>query len=321
MTGLKALSRRFVPTPLRASLAKLLNALIKGSQQLAELAGFVLTRKNDYYSPVSPRSKLRANLDRWNRPSLLKGVEYNLEEMKSELVDLLQCYGDEFAALPNYTQLQQAGFGPGYTAVDALTLYMMVRRLKPKRYLEVGSGLSTYYCSLAAQRNADEGHPLAIMCIEPYPSVKLRALPGIQLISKEAQAVELAWFQQLQAGDILFIDSSHVLKVDGDVPYLYLEVLPTLNPGVVIHIHDVPFPYNIPYPPKYWVFESAWPMLWNEAMMLQAFLCFNPYFKIRLSTPLIRHFDEVFLKNHIPIYQSVDQNPNTFSSLWMQRIS
>lgn len=67
--------------------------------------------------------------------------------------------------------------------------------------------------------------------------------------------------------------------------------------------------------------ESAWPMLWNEATMLQAFLCFNPYFKIRLSTPLIRHFDEVFLKNHIPIYQSIDQNPNTFSSLWMQRIS
>ena len=85
----------------------------------------------------------------------------------------------------------------------------------------------------------------------------------------------MSFFGQLQKDDVLFIDSSHVLKIDGDVPFLYLEVLPTLNVGVVVHIHDVPFPYNIPYPPQLWVFSQEWPMLWNEAMVVQAFLSFN----------------------------------------------
>jgi hypothetical protein len=98
-----------------------------------------------------------------------------------------------------------------------------------------------------------------------------------------------------------------------------LEVLPTLNSGVVIHIHDVPFPYNIPYPPELWVFWQQTPMLWNEAMVLQAFLCFNKEFEIKMSTPLIRHYDEEFLRSRIPFYETMQQNPNTFSSIWLKR--
>jgi len=131
----------------------------------------------------------------------------------------------------------------------------------------------------------------------------------------------VSFFGQLQKDDVLFIDSSHVLKIDGDVPFLYLEVLPTLNVGVVVHIHDVPFPYNIPYPPQLWVFSQEWPMLWNEAMVVQAFLSFNRNFRVIMSTPLIRYFDEDFLRKSIPIYESIEQNPNTFSSLWLRRVS
>src|SRR5207244_12035849 len=105
------------------------------------------------------------------------------------------------------------------------------------------------------------------------------------------------------------------------VPFLYLEVLPQLNPGVVIHVHDVPFPYNIPYPPQLWIFGQEWPMFWNEAMVLQAFLCFNDKFTITMSTPLILHLNEVFLRENIPIYESMEQNPNTFSSIWLRRVS
>jgi hypothetical protein len=118
---------------------------------------------------------------------------------------------------------------------------------------------------------------------------------------------------------VLFIDSSHVLKIDGDVPFLYLEVLPRLNRGVVIHIHDVPFPYNVPYPARLWVFGRPWPMLWNEAMVVQALLCGNRDFRITMSTPLIRHVDEAFLQQRIPFYETIDQNPNTFSSLWLEK--
>jgi hypothetical protein len=284
-------------------------------------AGYQVARDDDYYSPLPSVARLKANIARWNRPSALRGVEYDLAAMKSALTELLACYLEEFLALPSYLQVQKIGFGQGYTAVDALTLYMMIRHLKPRRYIEVGSGVSTFYCSLAAQRNAVEGHPVEITCIEPYPFEELSTINGIRLLTKKVEDVDISLFQQLQENDVLFIDSSHILRVDGDVQFLYLEVLPILNVGVVTHIHDIPYPFNFPYPPGRWIFGQDWPMFWNEPMVLQAFLAFNKNFRISLSTPLLRHFDEQFLKQSIPIYQSVEDNPNTFSSIWLKRIS
>lgn len=317
----KRFAKRLLPRFIWNRLSSLKAKLIVRFRRPLELAGYAVARADDYYSPLASVSHLRSSFERWNRPSALKGVTYDLEEMKTFFSDLLSCYLDEFSVIPSYAQLQKEGFGPGYTAVDALTLYMMVRHFKPKRYVEVGSGLSTYYCSLAAKKNAAEGHRPEIICIEPHPFDKLHTIPGIELVPKCVQDVDLALFQQLQANDFLFIDSSHILRIDGDVPFLYLEVLPSLNVGVVTHIHDVPFPYNIPYPPQLWVFGQEWPMLWNEAMVLQAFLCFNDRFKVILSTPLIRHYDESFLKTKIPFYETLDQNPNTFSSMWLKKMS
>ena len=290
-------------------------------QRIMDSAGYTIARKTDYYSPLPSLPDLQAKSKRWNRPGGLHGIRYDLADMEARLTDLLARYLEEFAALPPYPEMQLAGFGPGYTAVDALTLYAMIRHLKPARYLEVGSGLSTYYCSMAAERNAREGRPLRITCIEPHPFAKLHTIPGIEVIAREVQDTDLARFGELQPGDVLFIDSSHIVKIDGDVPFLFLEVLPVLNVGVKIHIHDVPFPYNIPYPPKLWIFGHVWPVFWNEAMLLQAFLCFNDNFQIEISTPLIRHFDEPFLRRSIPGYQSIEENPNAFSSLWLARVS
>lgn len=284
-----------------------------------ESAGFQVARDEDYYSPLPSVARLKRNVARWNRPSPLHGVQYDVEAMKTEFAELLARYLDEFLSYPPYEEVRQMGFGPGYPGMDALTLYMMIRHLKPKRYIEVGSGLSTFYCSLAARRNAGEGHPLQITCIEPYPYEKLSTIPGIQVIAKQVQDVDPSLFQQLERNDVLFIDSSHILNVDGDVPFLFLEVLPELNLGVVTHIHDIPYPYNFPYPPELWIFAQDWPMFWNEAMVLQAFLIFNKNFEISLSTPMIRHFDEAFLKQRVPIYESVGKNPNTFSSIWLRR--
>lgn len=289
-------------------------------QRLLGAMGYSVARKSDYYSPLPSLDRLKKNYERWHRPSALAGIDYDLEAMKKELQTLLARYSDEFTAFPAFEQLRKI-FGPGYTPLDALMLYMMIRHNKPKRYIEVGSGLSTYYCSLAAEKNAEEGHSLQMICIEPHPYQKLYTLPGVQVIPQEVQDVELSSFQQLEAGDVLFIDSTHVLNIDGDVPFLYLEVLPSLKAGVTIHIHDVPFPYNIPYPPKLWIFGQTWPMFWNEAMVLQAFLCFNNRFKITMSLPLIRHFDEPFLKRTVPNYESVEQTPNTFSSIWLKRMA
>jgi len=289
-------------------------------QRLLEAMGYSVARKSDYYSPLPSLDRLKINYERWFRPSALAGIEYDLEAIKDDIQTLLSRYYGEFSAFLAFEQLRKT-FGPGYTPVDALVLYMMMRHSKPKRYIEVGSGLSTYYCSLAAEKNASEGLPLQMTCIEPHPYERLYTLPGVYVIPKEVQDVELSFFQQLEAGDVLFIDSTHILNIDGDVPFLYLEVLPSLKVGVTIHIHDVPFPYNIPYPPKLWLFGQTWPVFWNEAMLLQAFLCFNNQFKITMSLPLIRYFDEPFLKQTMPNYETVEQNPNTFSSIWLKRMA
>ena len=295
--------------------------LIRAFRHGLEALGYTVARRKDYHSPLPAVSALQKNVHRWYRPSRLPGITYDLAGMKSTFSNLVSAYYGEFAAHPSYREVLTYGFGPGYTALDAFTLYAMLRAYQPRRYLEVGSGVSTYYCHLAAQQNGQEGHPLHIECIEPHPYKKLYSVvPGSHLHVQEVQDVDLSLFQGLRENDVLFIDSSHALKIDGDIPFLYLEVLPTLNQGVLIHIHDVPFPYNVPFPAEHWVFGQNWPMFWNEAMVVQAFLCCNTKFKIILSTPLLRHFEERFLQQVLPSYQSVGQEPNTFSSLWLQKV-
>ena len=315
---LKNIIRTIVPKSVRWEIKK---ANWRFLRKTLEAFGYTIALRKDYYSPLSSVSDLKATLSRWNRPSALKGVDYNIEKMEARLSMVIPKYLSEFSALPPFEELEKVGYGVGYIALDALTLYSMVRHIKPKRYIEVGSGLSTYYCSLAAEKNASEGYPLQITCIEPFPYEKLYSIPGIEIIAKEVQDVELSLFEQLEPNDILFIDSSHIVKVDSDVPFLFLEVLPVLKVGVLIHVHDVPFPYNVPYPAQKWIFEQPWPMLWNETMILQAFLLFNKSFTIELSTPMIRYFDEPFLKKTIPIYESLIQYPGPFSSIWLKRNS
>lgn len=315
---LKSILKSFLPQPARTKLKQLSWLYV---QKLMEVSGYTVSLKSDFYSPLPSRKELKLREHRWNRPSLMRGVYFDLQKMKGLFADLLSKYYQEFSLLPPFSELITKGYGPGYTAVDGLTLYMMIRHFRPKRYIEIGSGLSTYYTTLAAERNAQEGHPLEITCIDPYPYVKLKATSGVRIIQKEVQDIDICFFQQLEQDDVLFIDSSHIVKVDGDVPYLLLEVLPSLTVNVNIHVHDVPFPYNVPFPASEWIFNQPWPMLWNEAMMLQAFLCYNTEFSVELCTPLIRYYDESFLKDLVPTYESVHENPRTFSSIWIKRVS
>lgn len=298
-------------------------ALLKGLRRGFDIGGFTIARKSDYYSPLPSEFELARNIARWNKPSGLAGIDLDLAGQKLRLDALLRTYRQEFEELPPYKETIALGFGPGFTQLDSLTLYMMVRSIRPKRYLEVGSGLSTFYCSKAAEENRRDGQPVAITCIEPYPYETLKTIPGINLIQGQVQNTDLGRFDTLEKNDILFIDSSHVVKIDADVPFLLLEVIPRLKAGVVIHLHDIPFPYNTPFPAEQWVlgktlYASYWPLYWNEAMLLQALLCNNQKLKILLSTPLVRHHDETFLRDRIPFYKTVEEEPNTFSSIWLQ---
>jgi len=283
--------------------------------------GLSVARADDYYSPLPVLPTLRGNQQRWFKPSQLIGVHWDLEEMKTVLTSLLAKYGEEYSTLPSYEENRTKGYGQGFTPVDAMVLFLLVREIQPRRYLEVGAGLSTYYSALAGKRNLEAGKPVRITCIDPHAAELLGAIEGAEILKQEVQDVPFSVFEELDAGDILFIDSTHTVKLDGDVPFLHLEVLPRLNKGVIVHVHDIPFPYNVPYPPSTWIFERDWPVFWTEAMLVQALLCETSAFRIRLSLPLLRYFDESFLRARIPNYDGLQLGPyDTFSSLWLEKV-
>ena len=285
------------------------------------LLGQNVIGRKDYYSTLPVLAEIEATRERWEKPSELAGIDINVNALEKNLGELAENWETEYRTVTGDHAVNAArGFGPGYPAFDARTLYYTLREHKPRRYLEVGSGLSTYYASLAAAKNAEDGSPMSITCIEPYPYDALRTLDGFELVESVVQDVPVTKFEELQAGDVLFIDSSHALKIDSDVAYLFLEVLPRIKPGVFVHIHDVPFPFNTPFPASSWIFGERPPVYWNEAMIVQTFLAFNDSFEVQLSTPMVRHYDEQFLVENFDDYTPLVEDPNPPSSLWLQRV-
>ena len=137
-----------------------------------------------------------------------------------------------------------------YQPCDSAALYAMLRHLKPARYIEVGCGYSSRSSVAALNANKEEGYPCQSLFIEPYPAAHLKELklPG-EFLQKKIQEVPLERFQSLAAGDVLFIDTSHVIKVQNDVEHELIRILPSLKPGVFVHIHDIFTPYD--YPPEW----------------------------------------------------------------------
>lgn len=323
--GAKAAAMRVLSPRLVELLDRLVfmlrRARIRFVHQLFAIFGLNIVKRRDYYSTLPVIDEIERTRPRWDRPSALAGLDVDVSAMAKRLEAMADRWEADFqAAAGDYLANTGRGFGPGYPAFDARTLYYMLREHRPAAYLEVGSGLSTYYATVAAERNAADGAPISITCIEPYPFPALTDLPGFHLIKGFVQDVPVETFEALDAGDVLFIDSSHALKIDSDVAYLFLEVLPRLRPGVFVHIHDVPFPYNVPFPADTWLFGERSPVYWNEAMVVQSFLAFNSAFEILLSTPLIRHHDESVLSRRFADYVPVADDPNPPSSLWLRRI-
>lgn len=289
---------------------------------LFRLIGVNVAKMGDYYSTLPNLRELERTQHQWDRPSALTGLRFDATEQQRLLADLADLWEDDYLATTgDFVENAGRGFGPGFPSLDARVLYYMLRQHKPRRYLEVGSGLSTYYASMAAARNAAEGSPLAITCIEPYPYGALSTIDGLTLQEQLVQDVPVEFFDQLEAGDVLFIDSSHALNVGSDVTYLLLEVLPRVKPGVLVHIHDVPFPFNTPFPSRTWILGERWPVFWNEAMAVQAFLAFNDSFDITFSTSLVRDLDEGFLEKRFDDYTPWRQDRYPAASLWLRRTS
>jgi predicted O-methyltransferase YrrM len=314
--NLTAKAKAVAPKPLWDLLKNGKRISVRALQKLCSAFGLNVVPEADYYSPLPVLEELVRTRPLWDKPSRMPGVEYDLDAMQEKYTSLLKKFGGEIGGLPDHAECCAAGFGPGFPYIDGITLYCMIRDLKPKRYLEVGSGLSTYYCSLAAKANLADGHPVEIHCIEPYPFEKLHSVEGIRLTPRKVQGVDLSEFEKLEAGDVLFIDSSHSLKVGSDVAYLFMEIVPSLRDGVVIHVHDVNFPYNTPYPADQCIFLKNWPLYFNEAMVVQSFLAFNKKYGLILSCPLLRHFCAGFVEQVVSSYQKKIPDSGSYSSCW-----
>ncbi len=254
---------------------RLINKLFEPGQKL----GYSITY-NNYYSPIPDLRELNDNL--WLKRSELVAIDINDESQIELLSRFASRYKSEYDAFTrNKTQIPYEYYIDNgiFGSVDGEILYCMVRDFKPRTIIEVGSGNSTYVTAQAILKNKeeDEQYTCDLLAIEPYPNPTLKAgFPGLtRLIDQKVQRVDLSEFNKLRNNDILSIDSSHVAKIGSDVEYLYLEILPRLRKGVIVHIHDI-------YLPTEYLREEAFTRhrFWNEQYILHAFLLFNDSFEV-----------------------------------------
>jgi hypothetical protein len=272
-----------------------------------EKHGFHVTPVH-FYQPIPDTQSLPETL--WERPSELVGIDMNDAMQLDLLRNHFSRFRDQYQHFPRKPTGEQNRFYLGnhlFDGTDALVAYCMVRHFQPRFIIEVGSGFSSLVLGAAAAENDSAG----IISIEPFPREFLRkGFPGLRsLIEKKVQDIDLNFFSQLESGDILFIDSSHTVKIGGDVNYLFLEVLPRLKPGVIVHVHDIflPFDYR-----RDWVLDEF--RFWTEQYLLQAFMMFNSEFEVLLANSYLNHYHQEDLRAAFPDLPSWEGG-----SFWMRR--
>lgn len=267
-----------------------------------------------YYSPLPDLDQLRLDEARVFAPpaSSLRGIDLDVAG-QLELLETIAPHANELrfqdARCPEFRYYYENDY---FSYGEAVILFCLLRHLRPRRIIEVGSGFSS------ALMLDTVTHSPTIDCsltfIEPYPD-RLQSLlhPGdgerITLVESRVQDADLAGFEALDAGDVLFIDSSHVSKVHSDVNHLLFEVLPRLKAGVLVHFHDIAYPFEYP---KAWIYEGR---AWTEAYLLRAFLQYNAAFRIRFFNSYLGQFHADRVGAMLPLFM---RNPGT--SLWLEKI-
>jgi hypothetical protein len=194
--------------------------------------------------------------------------------------------------------------------IESFTPFYKEIPFKPERIIEVGSGYSSAVMLDTNELFFDNNIDLTF--IEPNPEILFSLMKDADkkstaLIQSNVQSITLDNFEKLQKGDILFIDSTHVVKTGSDVNYILFEILPSLQSGVIIQFHDVFYPFEYP---KSWVYKGY---NWNEAYFLKAFLMYNDKYEIKLFSEYIhKHHKEAFMD--MPLCYE-----NTGGNLWLEK--
>ena len=241
------------------------------------------------------------------------GIENNVEEQLA----LTARFSDYYAELP-FKDDEGSGLryyfrNPYFSYGDAIILYSMLRYYRPQRIIEVGSGFSS--ALMLDTNDLFLSKSMSCTFIEPHPE-RLFSLLTDEDKKRHATVIDIVQdvqpdrFAALNAGDILFIDSSHVAKIGSDVVYLLTNVLPNLNTGVVIHFHDVFWPFEYP---EEWIRNG---IAWNENYILKAFLQFNANFKILFFNSYLAIHHRDLLEQKLPLFLK-----NTGGSLWLEKVS
>lgn len=260
--------------------------------------------RRHYYEPLFDARDIRKPLE---KPRCLPGIDWNEEGQLALL--------NSFTAQDEIKDVDQAPkddttfciHNKNFLSGDAEFLYNMVRTKKPRRIVEIGSGHSTLMAIRAVQKNTEEdpSYRCEHICIEPYEMPWLEKTP-VKVVREKVETVDRKVFAQLQENDLLFIDSSHMIRPQGDVLCEFLEILPELNPGVIVHIHDIFSPADYP---RDWVQKEV--RFWNEQYLLEAFLTSNPYWKIVGAVNFLKHTQYDQLKSKC-IFLTPDREPGSF---------
>ncbi|MDQ2957766.1 MAG: class I SAM-dependent methyltransferase [Actinomycetota bacterium] len=268
-----------------------------------------------FYSPIPNLAELERQADTlWpaESPTALPGIAFDTEAHLAFFDGLAELARPvevpEHQTEPWRYHSENVSFGIG----DALMLHAMLRQIQPARLIEIGSGFSSAMTLDTVEHFLDGKTELTF--IEPYPELLESLLrpadrDRVTIIAKPLQTVPLELFATLTDSDVLFIDSTHVLRTGSDVVWLYNELLPTINAGVYVHIHDIfrSFEY-----PKEWVMEGR---AWGEAYLVRAFLTLNDDFEILLFNNWLGHFHQDRIAEILP-----QMLANTGGSLWLRRV-
>jgi len=250
-----------------------------------------------FYSPFPSKCDIDEHLAR-QRPLLREAPAISMDDaLQLEILESLKSY---YPLVPFQTQpvdtLLYSADNPHYSYTDGIILFCMLNHLRPRRLIEIGSGFST--CAILDTNRIALDSRIDVTSIEPHTDL-LRTLisrysdpPAI--VESKLQDVDPRMFDQLESGDVLFVDSTHVSKLGSDVNYIFFEVLPRLRAGVVIHLHDIYASFEYPDP---WVIEGR---AWNEAYLLRAFLEYNERFRILLFISYLQNAYEAWFQQNMP---------------------
>ncbi|MEV0674879.1 class I SAM-dependent methyltransferase [Actinosynnema sp. NPDC050436] len=260
-----------------------------------------------FYSPVPGRHDVAraVGVDRAARS--LPGIDLREQAQRELAADLAPRWAD--VPTGRHPDWRYRPDNEMFGFADAALCYSVLAHLRPRRVVEVGSGFSSAIALDAADRHAPG---CSFLFVEPYPDRLLGLLDQSdrrwELLRSPVQDVPLDVYDDLGDGDVLFIDSTHVSKAGSDVNHLFFEVLPRLAPGVVVHVHDIFWPFEYPVG---WLEEGRG---WTENYLLRAFLSYNSAFEVLLFASWLWTAERDFVRTHLP--HAVDQSPG---SIWLRK--